>query len=396
MSVFTDTNLPQIIEYATPPSLFCWSGADCNTPPPLPSMRPDDATSSTTVRYLYVKLLFFGAGAVHPTTKKVTFVTAMNIKTQQRNVPNWVGHLACFGAYFIFGFNLVACKNIANGNFISPMGFFSLRALGATALLWIVALFTPRQKVERRDMLKIFIASMLGLFMTQYFFLEAITATTPLDASILASMAPIMTMFIAAAYLKEPITVKKTVGVLTSLAGVLLLIFNSVSIGGGAEHTTAKGFIMMTLNCLSFALYLGLFKPLIAKYDTVTFMKWMFLFSAVVSLPFDAGELIRLDLSGVAPTLIWQLLYVIVFATFVAYLLIPIGQKVLRPTLVSMYSYVQPIIAAALSIYLGLDRLDWQKVVAAALVFAGVALVNRSKSAPATEQKSEDDKTEER
>lgn len=307
----------------------------------------------------------------------------MSTQTNQRSLPAWVGHLACFGAYFIFGFNLVACKNISNGNFISPMGFFCLRAIGATALLWAISIFLPKQKVERRDLLKIFCASMLGLFLTQYFFLEAITVTTPLDASILASMAPIMTMFIAAAYLKEPITFKKIAGVLISLAGVLLLIFNSVSISAGAEKTTAMGFIMMTLNCLSFALYLGLFKPLIEKYDTVTFMKWMFLFSTLASVPFDIKELVTLDLSSVAPSLLWQLLYVIVFATFIAYMLIPIGQKTLRPTLVSMYSYVQPIIAAALSIYLGLDRLDWQKVVAAILVFSGVAIVNNSKSAAA-------------
>ena len=112
-------------------------------------------------------------------------------------------------------------------------------------------------------------------------------------------------------------------------------------------------------------------------------MKWMFLFSTIASVPFDIKELVTLDLSSVAPSLLWQLLYVIVFATFIAYMLIPIGQKTLRPTLVSMYSYVQPIIAAALSIYLGLDRLDWQKVVAAILVFSGVAIVNNSKSAAA-------------
>ena len=305
----------------------------------------------------------------------------MNNNTQLRTVPTWVGHLACFGAYFIFGFNLVACKNISNDGYISPMGFFCLRAVGAATLLWIVSIFMPDQKVDKHDLPKIFIASMLGLYLTQLSFLKAITVTTPLDASILSSMAPIMTMFIAAIYLKEPITFKKIAGVLISLGGILLLIFNSVSIGGGAEHTTPLGFFMMCINCLSFALYLGLFRPLIAKYNTVAFMKWMFLFSAAASVPFDFKELITINYSAIATPIILQTLYVVVFATFIAYMLIPIGQKSLRPTLVSMYSYVQPIIAAALSIYLGLDKLDWQKVVAAILVFSGVAIVNRSKSA---------------
>ncbi len=312
----------------------------------------------------------------------ITFATIMDNTTNQRNIPAWAGHLACFGAYFIFGFNLIACKNIANDGYISPLGLFCLRAVGASLLLWAVSLFMPRRKVERRDLLKIFCASMLGLYVTQLCFLKAITVTTPLDASILSAMAPIMTMFVAAIYLKEPITFKKVAGVAVSLGGVLLLIFNSVSISAGATHTTPLGFALMACNCLAFALYLGLFRPLIAKYDTVTFMKWMFLFSAIVSVPLDLKELTTIEYAAVAPSIIWQTLYVIVFATFIAYILIPIGQKALRPTLVSMYSYVQPIIAAALSIYLGLDSLDWQKVVAAVLVFTGVAIVNRSKAAP--------------
>ncbi len=290
------------------------------------------------------------------------------------------GHLACFGAYLIFGFNLIACKNVSNAGVISPLGFFCLRALGATVLLWAVSLARPRKHIEPRDLWKVFIASMLGLYLTQVSFLKAITQTTPMDASILASMAPIMTMFIAAAYLKEPITFRKVIGVATSLAGALLLIFNSVSITAGAQQTTPAGVALMACNCLSFALYLGLFRPLISKYDTIEFMKWMFLFSAAVSVPFDLKELAELRNVGMDSQIILQILYVIVFATFVAYILIPFGQKRIRPTLVSIYSYVQPIIAAALSIYLGMDHLTWQKITAAALVFLGVWIVSTSRA----------------
>ena len=83
------------------------------------------------------------------------------------------------------------------------------------------------------------------------------------------------------------------------------------------------------------------------------------------------------------PSVLWEIAYVIIFATFVAYFLIPVGQKQLRPTVVSMYSYLQPIIAAAVSVVVGMDRFTWQKALAIVLVFVGVALVNRSRAANA-------------
>ncbi len=72
--------------------------------------------------------------------------------------------------------------------------------------------------------------------------------------------------------------------------------------------------------------------------------------------------------------------YVVCFATFITYLLIPIGQKVLRPTTVSMYNYVQPVVTALVAVSMGQDTFGWHNVLSALLVFAGVYLVTTSKS----------------
>lgn len=292
-----------------------------------------------------------------------------------------IGHLACFGAYCIFGFNIVCCKNISNAHVLTPMDLFCLRAIGATALFWLLSLFMPKEKVDRKDLPKVFVASMLGLFLTQVSFLKAITLATSIDVSIANTCTPIMTMFVAAIALKEPITGKKIGGVLISLAGVLLLIFNSVGLGGGASETKPMGIVLTVVNALTFALYLGIFRPLIAKYNVVTFMKWMFLFSMLVALPFNARHLTQVPFGQMDGKVLWQVAFVVVCATFIAYFLIPVGQKRLRPTLVSMYNYTQPIIATLISIVIGLDRMTWQKIVAMALVFSGVWIVNQSRSA---------------
>ena len=231
------------------------------------------------------------------------------------------------------------------------------------------------------DLLRMVLASFLGLFVPQLSFLFAIGLSTSIDCAVLGSLTPIYTMCFAFLFLGEPITLKKAGGVAVSLAGVLLLIFNSVHAPGAVDRTQPLGVVLLLVSGMSFAAYLGAFRPLISRYSVVTFMKWMFLFSMLLSLPFSWQGLWATDYAAFTPKVGLEIGYVIFFATFVAYFLIPVGQKHLRPTLVSMYSYLQPMIAAALSIALGLDRFTWQKAVAAVLVFGGVFLVSRSRAA---------------
>ena len=291
------------------------------------------------------------------------------------------GHLACFIAYAIFGINIIVCKDLTSSRLISPIALFCIRSLGAGSLFWIISSFLPKEKVEKKDYAKILAASLLGFFLTQMTFLIAIPDITPMDCSIVSSLSPIYTMFIAAYALKEPITLRKAGGVAISFLGVIYLIMNSVTSTGGTAETSLTGILLMIANSLCFSLYLGLFKPVISKYSVITFMKWIFLFASAFSLPLAGRELLTFDYSLLSGMYLWELAFLIVCSTFITYFLIPLGQKRIRPTLVSMYSYVQPIIAIAISIWVGMDSLSWQKVLAGIMVFGGVVLVNYSRSA---------------
>jgi drug/metabolite transporter (DMT)-like permease len=297
------------------------------------------------------------------------------------NKESAFGHIAAFIAYAIFGFNIIVCKDLTSGGLIPPLGIFTLRSLVAGGLFWLVSLFMPQEKVERKDYIRIFAASMLGFLTCQITFLVGIPHITPMDCSVLTAMAPIYTMAVAAIAIKEPITFKKSLGVVISFAGIIYLIVSRVSTPGGVAESTPFGIFMIILNSLSFSMYLGIFKPLIVKYSAVTFMKWIFLFSAVVATPLSLKGLINVDWSGIPSKQYAELAYLIVCATFVTYFLIPLAQKRIRPTLISMYSYVQPIIAIAVSIAIGMDTLTWQKALATALVFAGLIIVSRSRAA---------------
>ena len=290
-----------------------------------------------------------------------------------------LGHLSAFVAYMIFGLNIIVNKDLSNSG-ISPLALFTFRSVGAGSLFWIISMFRPSEKVERSDFPKILVAAILGFFICQLTFLYAIPRITPMDCSIVTSLSPIYTMFIAAIAIKEPITWKKSLGVVISLAGFIFLILNSVSNSSGVTSTQPVGIVLMIFNSLSFSLYLGIFKPVITKYSVVTFMKWIFLFTTLMSLPLTAKEIVTFDYLSLNSTYVWELAFVVICATFITYFLIPVAQKNIRPTLVSMYSYVQPIIAIVISIYVGMDTLTWQKVLAAVTVFGGVLLVNYSRT----------------
>lgn len=292
----------------------------------------------------------------------------------------WLGHLACFLAYAIFGFNIIVCKSLTSSTYISPMGIFFLRSAGAGLIFWLLSLLSPAQTVARRDIPKIFMASVLGFFLTQLSFLEAIPLITPMESSIMSSLSPVYTMLIAAVAVHEPITVKKASGVLLSLAGILYLILG-MNTSDPTATSSPWGIVLMVGNALFFSMYLGIFRPVIERYSVITFMKWIFLFSTIMSAPFAAGEIISVDIAAIPSRWLWELTFLIVFATFIAYFLIPLGQKLIRPTLVSMYSYAQPIIAIAISIAIGMDTLTVGKVIATIVVFTGVLIVSRSPSA---------------
>ena len=292
-----------------------------------------------------------------------------------------VGNAACFVAYLIFAFNIVFCKTISNSGTISPMALFCMRSIGSAALFWLLSLFVARgEKIQRGDMWKVALASFLGLFLTQLAFLKAITMCTAVDASILTLLSPIMAMIIAAVALKDRITANGVLGLAISLAGVVFIVLNSVGNGSGAQATTTGGVILMLVNTLAFASYTGIFKPVIQKYHVVTFMKWMFLFSTIYALPFGMGALADVPYAQIPAGIWWRVAFVVVCATFISYFLIPIGQKRIKPMIVCMYVYVQPVGALAISLATGMETMSWAKGLAALCVFLGVGIVNFSRN----------------
>ncbi len=288
------------------------------------------------------------------------------------------GHIALFIAYLIFGLNIPIAKNVLASGMVSPYSLTLMRICGGALLFWAASLAMPREPVTLRDIVLLFFASMLGLVVNQTAFIEGLAHTSSINASIISTLGPVITMILAAIFLREPITWLKGLGVAVGASGALLLILESGQAISLAGHM--RGDLLCLLSSLAFACYLTIFKPLIVRYTPLTLMKWMFLFAALVATPFGYKDLVAIRWQMLPLEIILEMSFVVIFASFITYLLLPVGQRLLRPTVVSSYNYMQPVVATAVALIGGTELFGWQKAGAGALVFLGVWIIAKSKS----------------
>lgn len=299
----------------------------------------------------------------------------MSTLKQQR-----AGHIALFGSNTLWGIMAPISKFVLAGGFVTSAALTDIRIFGGTLLFWIASMFIKAEKVDRKDYIKLFGAGFFSTAFNQICFIKGVSLTSPVDASICTSTLPIWTMILAAIFLKEPVTGKKASGVLLGLCGALLLVFFGGSRAAGGT-TNIWGDLLCLLSQISYAVYLVFFQDIIKKYSPVTLMKWKYTFGALILLPISFGGIFSVDWASV-PAMQWAGLgYILLFGTFLSYLIVPIGQKHLRPTVVAMYNYLQPVMSAVVAILWGLDSFNVIKLAAVLLIFSGVMLVNKSRAA---------------
>lgn len=292
----------------------------------------------------------------------------------------WHGHLAILATNFIFGLNTPIAKTIVP-EWISPYALTLVRMSFAALIFWSVGCFAVKEHVRKKDLVIIFFGALFGLVGAQLSFANALLYTSPVNISIIAAMTPLAVMLLAALVLKEPITLKKAAGVLIGASGALLIILQSNAISSSKEGNLI-GNLLCVVNVITYAIYLVITRPVSQRYTPITLMKWMFLFSALISLPLGFSDLpkARVFSDETSLNIILRLAYIVIMATGIAYFLVPMALKRIRPTTVSMYNNIQPIVASIIAIIIGQDVFSWDKPIAVCLVVIGVYFVTQSKS----------------
>lgn len=283
-----------------------------------------------------------------------------------------LAHMALLAAQLIYGANYTIAKE-AMPAYIQPFGFVLLRCLGATLLFWLVGLFV-REKIAPSDLPKLALAAAFGIAINQLLFFKGLSLTHPINASVVMISTPILVLIIAAILIKERITIKKAVGIAVGMIGTLFILLAGKKLSFNSD--TFLGDILVFFNATSFGVYLVLISPIMKKYHPITVIKWVFLFGFLMVLPFGYQEFSQVSWSTLPQHAVLAMLYVVIGLSFFAYLLNSIALKYVSPSVVSIYIYLQPIVATIFAISLGKDELDWIKVLSALLICTGVYLVS--------------------
>ena len=294
----------------------------------------------------------------------------------QKNILS--AHLALLGVAIIYGANYTIAKGVLDSDLISPLGLVLFRILAGATLFLVLHFIWIRERVKKQDLFRLAICALLGVVLNQSFFITGLKYTTPINASVLMVTTPIFVLVISILLREERFGFNKALGIALGAAGTLTLLFGK----GDFEFSgTLKGDVMILINAFSYSLYLVMVKPLMRVYNPMTVVKWIFLFGLIPMIPLGWKGALGASWENFTPGIWVGFFYVLLFTTFLTYLLNASALKRVKPSTVGVYIYLQPVLATLVALSTGKDHLTPIKILAAVVILSGVYLVsiNRSK-----------------
>ena len=283
--------------------------------------------------------------------------------------------LAAIGATTIYGLNHTIAKGVMP-YYVGAFGFVVLRVLGAAALFWLISLWGPKEKIEKKDYLRILVCAIFGMGVNMLVFFKGLSLSTPINSAVLITTTPIIVLILSSVLIKEKIVRRKVFGIFIGLLGALGLILFSTELRQDAPNIPLGNFLIL-LNSFFYGTYLILAKILISKYHPFTFMKWLFSLGILICLPFGYQEFLEIKWSLLPFEITWRIAFVIIGTTFFTYLFNVFALTQLKASTLSAFVYLQPLIGILYALATGKDTLTTIKILAAALVFLGVYLSSR-------------------
>ncbi|MEM7109939.1 MAG: DMT family transporter [Bacteroidota bacterium] len=285
----------------------------------------------------------------------------------------FVIHSALLFVAILYGANYSIAK-IALPEYVPPFGFILLRLLISTALFWLIGLFTPAEKIDRKDYALLILCAFFGAAANMLFFFKGLSLTNPINASVIMTLTPIVVVLTAFSMRKEKMNLSKVLGVIIGAVGAYLLITKD---GISLTQDTFVGDTLILLNGSTYAVYLVLVKPVMIKYKPITVIKWVFLFGMIMCIPFGVTELVAVKWATMPAEAWLSVAYAVLGATFLVYLLNIWALQYVNASIVGIYIYFQPVIATVVAVAFRGDILVPSTVIFALIIMSGVYLVSR-------------------
>jgi len=290
-------------------------------------------------------------------------------------------HAALFLVALIYAANYSLSKDVMPV-YAGPYGLVVLRTLGAALFFGVLSRIVSKDHITgRADNVRAILSGIIGIGANQLLFFGGLNLTTPINASLVQTVSPIVVVLASAVLLGEKIRPMRVVGILVAGIGAALIVLGREVPGVAHATNPVLGNILILCNATAFGIYLVIVMPLMRKYNPFTVLARIFLVGALAALPFGWRQALAIDFAHL-PVVIWaEILYMVVFLTIVAYLLNNWALKYASPTLTGVYLYLQPVLAVLLAVALGKDTFTVQKALQASLIFVGVFLVSKKPKA---------------
>lgn len=276
----------------------------------------------------------------------------------------------------IYGVTFTIAKDVMP-KYVQPFGFITLRVGGSMILFWLIAPFFSTEKIEKQDFPRIIAAAFFGVALNMLTFFKGLSYTSPIMGAVLMVTTPMIVLVLSAILMKERMKKQKVFGLILGLIGTVFLILYGKSVINASNATL--GNILVFINAVSYGFYLIIVKKLMDKYNAFAFVKWIYTFGFLMVLPFGWSEFQAVDYANLPTDIIWKIGFVVVFSTFLTYLLNLLSMRELKPTTVAVFIYLQPLFATIFAVSLGKDDVTWVKIISAVLIFTGVYLVTQKR-----------------
>lgn len=263
---------------------------------------------------------------------------------------------------------------------MSPLTGAAIRCTFAAVAFWVIGWFMPSEKSTTKEKVFLLLLGALGLYGFMFLYLIGLSKTTPVSSSIFTSLQPIWVFVIMILFYKEKMSGKKIIGMAMGLAGALVCILTQKSDDLASDAFT--GNMLCLLSSVAYAIYLVMSQRILTNVGAMTMLRYTFTGAAVSGLIVMAFT--GFDAPVLAMPFHWQpfliLMFVLIFPTTISYMLIPIGLKYLKTTVVAIYGYLILIVATITSLAIGQDRFSWTQTFAILFICAGVYLVEVAES----------------
>lgn len=284
-----------------------------------------------------------------------------------------LAHIYLLLANLIYGVSFTIAKDVVP-HYIGPFGAIVIRVSVSLLLFTLTYLLFIREKIYKRDIGLMALCGLFGVAINQLLFFKGLSITTPINAALIMTITPIMVVTISYFTGRDHLNLWRILGILLGICGALIIILNRGSVTFSGSRSI--GDLCVFLNAASYAVYIVIVKPLMARYNPITIITMVFLFGSFIVWPVGFSEFNAISWAQLPNHILLELAFIVLATTFLAYLFNILAMRHASPGIVGIYIYSQPAIATLFALMMQKDSFSPDKLLATIMIFAGVYLVS--------------------